>query len=819
MNKLLRGIFIGVFVIAVLVLQSCKEQNALTNSTISKGFVDLSNWDFEKDGIVKLNGDWEFYWNTFLMDSLRKSEDKMVSGFMYVPGLWNKKIINKFEIPSHGYASYRLKLKLPLNEELGIKYLNSATSCEVFIDGNSHYSSGKPGKTITQTEPSYKPSIITFKPQTEQVEVVLQIANYHHKKGGQWEPIIIGAKDQITQIRDRNVFIELILIGSIFIMAMFHLLVFFKHRFEKPLFYFGLFSMLIGIKMLMSGEFTIYMFFDADWLSIVRIDYLSFYLAVMFFSLYIKSLYPNFNKLISVSVVAISLLFSISVLILPLNYFSYGMFYFQVFTIIGGLFAFVLLVRAVKQKREGALYLSYGFLLLFICMVHDILNENEIFYSISLVPIGITLFIFFQALVLSSRIRFALYSNKQLSEELIIQNAEYAELNEKYKTQNKNLTIAKEKAEESDRFKSAFLANISHEIRTPMNGILGFTELLSENDISDDKRKRYLSIVKERGHYLLGVINDIIDVSKIETGHIDLRLEPTSVNELFDDLFNNYFHLANLKNLNLVKTISLPDHDSIMLADRQKLKQILDNLMSNALKFTQKGKVEFGYYLKDDFIQFYVKDTGIGLSESETEVIFDRFNQANKSIGQKYGGTGLGLSIVKAYVEKMGGQIWVNSIKKEGSTFKFTIPYQPQPQPNKNISEPAKPIVVNELMTILLVEDNKTNAFLINEILETKNVEILHAVDGKEAIDLYEKNLNIDLVLMDIKLPDTNGFELIKVLRSIRDEVPFIAQTAYALKGDKEKALDAGFNDYLAKPIDSKKLNSKIDYYNLMRLK
>ncbi|MBN2807601.1 MAG: response regulator [Prolixibacteraceae bacterium] len=814
MSKVSAFWFFSILILCALLVQSCSKGSKVKTPQVVAGSIDLSHWDFERDGTLKLNGDWEFYWNTFLIDSTPNIQNPASTGYLFVPGLWNNKTINNNSLPGQGYASYRLKIKHNTTEELAIKYLNAATSCAVYIDSVLLYKAGNPSTSKKHTLPSYRPAVITFSPQNGQSDLVLQIANFHHRKGGQWEPLILGTEKQISQLRNRQVFMELFSIGGIFIIALFHLLIYLHHRYEKTLLYFGMFALLISFKFLVSGEFTIYLLGNIPVVQLVRIDYLSFYLAIMAFLFFFKTLFPNeINHKVAQFIKLAAIVFSLSV-VLPMKIFSHGVLYFQLIAIVGGIYVLISLGKAIRNRREGSKLFLYGFIMLFVCMVHDIMNENELIYSVSLVPVGLPLFILSQALILSSRIRKALLNNEKLTFDLQQQNEEYLQLNQKYKVQNEQLMIAKEKAEESDRFKSAFLANISHEIRTPMNGILGFAELLSNRELPEVKRSRYLTILKERGHHLLGVINDIIDISRIETGHIDLRIEAVNINALFNELFDSYYHVTEKKQVRLIRKVTLPDSRAMLLTDKQKVRQIMDNLLSNAVKFTRSGEIEFGYHLKAEHrIEFYVRDTGIGLKENEVSKIFDRFNQANPLIANQYGGTGLGLSIVKAYVEKMGGNIQVVSVPDSGSLFHFSLIYNPVQLENPDLNQNQSMTAPKANLMILLIEDNPDNAFLVEELLTEIDARVLHAADGASAYDLFRLNPSIDLVLMDIKLPDTNGYDLTRRLKAIRPAIPVIALTAYALLGDKEKALEAGCSDYLPKPVDSRELYAKISRY------
>jgi PAS domain S-box-containing protein len=363
------------------------------------------------------------------------------------------------------------------------------------------------------------------------------------------------------------------------------------------------------------------------------------------------------------------------------------------------------------------------------------------------------------------------------------------------------LQKAKEKAEESDKLKSAFLANMSHEIRTPLNGILGFASMLNYPEVSEVKRKHFIEIIQEGGQRLLQIVNDIIDISKIETGQIEITESGTCINDIIIGLYTFYMPIARKNSINLYLQKALNDYQATVLTDKNKLHQILQNLLSNAIKFTHKGYVKFGYILKDDVLEFYVEDTGIGIPSELHDKIFERFRQADTTLEKYYGGTGLGLSIAKAYVEKMNGKIWLLSEPDKGSKFYFTIPYKPVHEAVSQYKNKDKYKTCTQGLTILVVEDDDVNFLYLEEILTNLELKVLHAKNASEALELFKKYPKIKIVLMDIKLPDMSGYEATKKLKQLNPNLIIIAQTAYAMSGDRDKAIASGCNEYIAKPI------------------
>ena len=383
------------------------------------------------------------------------------------------------------------------------------------------------------------------------------------------------------------------------------------------------------------------------------------------------------------------------------------------------------------------------------------------------------------------------------------------------KTYLAELIAAKEKAEESDRLKSAFLANISHEIRTPMNGILGFSELLKETLLSGEEQSGYIDLIQESGKRMLNLINDLIDISRIEAGETRVHLCETSVNNLLCDLNDFFKPEADKKGLHLHCSAGVPDNESIIKTDSAKLNQILCNLIQNALKFTRSGGVDIGYTKKDDHLEFYVIDTGIGIPVDMKEKIFDRFHQLNNSLTRNYEGAGLGLSISQAYAEMMGGSIRVESVMGAGSTFSFTIPYNPTLHP-KDSQHSSQPSVLStqhpaQSFTILIAEDDSVCRLVLATLLKADNITILSAVNGQEAVDMVRQHPEINLVFMDIKMPVMNGYEATRHIKEFRPDLPVIAQTAFTSAENRENAIKAGCDGFITKPIKKSELHSLVD--------
>jgi signal transduction histidine kinase/CheY-like chemotaxis protein len=390
------------------------------------------------------------------------------------------------------------------------------------------------------------------------------------------------------------------------------------------------------------------------------------------------------------------------------------------------------------------------------------------------------------------------------------------DLFEENSNQKIELINAKIKAEEGDRLKSSFLANLSHEIRTPMNAINGFTELIINTKISKSEEVDYLNIIEKSGKNLVSIIDDLIEMSKIESNqltpnHVVINLE-SCINELYETV------KITIKNKNidfrLIKSKTSSEFN--IITDEIKLKQVIINLLTNAIKFTEEGSVTLGFEIDENnkLIHFTVKDTGLGIDENNHKNIFDRFRRVDSDISVKVGGLGLGLAISKAYIDLLSGTISLSSKIGEGSTFYFSIPLVYAITENIVV----KQVNNNEInktkeQIILIAEDDNINFLLFQKMMQNKNYKIIRAINGQEAVDICINNPNIDLVLMDIKMPIMTGFEALEQIRPIRPDLPIIAQTAYSSSEDKIKIEEAGFNGYITKPLNRDNLFELINTF------
>ncbi|PKP03303.1 MAG: hypothetical protein CVU14_02085 [Bacteroidetes bacterium HGW-Bacteroidetes-9] len=365
----------------------------------------------------------------------------------------------------------------------------------------------------------------------------------------------------------------------------------------------------------------------------------------------------------------------------------------------------------------------------------------------------------------------------------------------------KELLKAKEKAEESDKLKSSFLANLSHEVRTPMNGILGFAELLLEKSLDEESKRFYVETISQNSNQLLKIISDIIEISKIQTEQLSVNYREFAINDLLTNLENEYREIAGKKMLDLSFQETCTHENLVVISDESKIKHILSHLLDNAIKFTKEGGVILNCYNEGNTLEFEVIDSGIGINPDHAELIFEPFRQGDYELNRKYGGNGLGLSIARAYAELLDGKIRLSSNQHGGSTFTFSLPIKFKTTDIEFDVADLSDIPDYSKFTFLIAEDEHTNYAYIKKLLMPTGASLLKATTGKQVLEILEHNSNINLIFMDIKMPEIDGLEATRTLKKTRPELPVIATTAYAMTGDKDRCTAAGCDGYVAKPI------------------
>jgi len=430
----------------------------------------------------------------------------------------------------------------------------------------------------------------------------------------------------------------------------------------------------------------------------------------------------------------------------------------------------------------------------------NIILSNDFFYaSINLIGMAAAYHIEYYA-------RRDFYLNQQLDEQY--DEVEYLNLNLEKAVEKRTIELveAKNKAEQSDKLKSAFLASMSHEIRTPMNAIIGFSQILEDAE-DDEERTECIELIKSNGNHLLALIDDIMDISKIEAGVFELHESEFSLNELMNEIYKVLEINENVKSkgLKIFVKNALSGSDSIIVADQKRLKQILINLAGNAAKFTDKGFIEMGYRLHINELYFYVKDTGRGIELDKQAFIFERFMQVIENHEPEHEGSGLGLAISKSLIKLFNGDLWVESEIGKGSIFYFNLPFIKGSASTLTFEKTNSEIMEYNWKNkvIVIAEDVATNYLLVKKSLRKTEVELIWAKNGQEAVDECKNNA-VDLVLMDIRMPIMNGLEATRQIKQLFPDLPIIAQTAYAMDGDRERSLQAGCDDYIAKPINLK---------------
>lgn len=748
-----------------------------------KGLLDLRDIDFEKQ-TYDLNGEWEFYWN----ELIPPGGFPTTSEYSYFPALWNDLKRNDNEPSGYGYATYRVNVLLnPTGRNYMLHVEDMYSSFALYLNGVLIMTNGEVGKSKDNYEPKWKPDFVAIHSLKDTNEFVLQIANFDHHKGGATQPISIGEISVMKYKQNNILAYDLVLTGSLAMGGLFFLGLYFFGRHDRAILYFSIFSILYSYRIIGAGYYTLHHLVDLPWRFTIALEYLTLFLSTYFFGKFVQKLYPDeINPIFYNILFVVTLAMSAIVLLFPPNIFTQLVNPFFIVLGIYFVFAIIVYAKAYINKRIGSQYAFYSTIIVLNVFMYNILVHYSVLPLWGAVSFwGYILFFFSQSLILSYRFSFLLKTEKL-------------------------------KAELASQAKSDFLSTISHEIRTPLNAVVGISHLLLMENPRHDQNENLTSL-KFSAEHLTSLINDILDYNKLEAGSVRFEEIEVNLHDLGRRIHHSYLPIALEKQLRLTYIFDERINSSLIL-DMTRMSQILNNLIDNGIKFTQEGEVKMTFELVSNSdntqtICFKIADTGIGIAKDKRALIFERFTQASYSTTREFGGSGLGLSIVKKLLELQGVAIEVVGEEGKGTEFSFIQTFKLGNKEAKTIDtqkdySEAKLIGVK----VLLVEDNKMNVIVAVKFLNNWGIESEVAKNGLEAVAKVRAN-QYDLILMDLQMPELDGYEASRQIREFDKEIPIVALTASALIRVQESVLEAGMNDFVTKPFDPKELYRKILKY------
>lgn len=766
-----------------------------------KGVLDLRHWDFTGNGPVNLSGEWKFYWNRLLTGD-EITHRRPLGGYIMVPGIWNGRIENGRVIAGAGCATYLLRIMLPPRGAtagaLALKLRDIGTAYMLFIDGVRIGASGTVSEAPETAVPGYWPDVIDVAPEGNTMDVMVQVSNYHHRKGGLWEPIMLGTGVALREMREKNIASDFFLFGSIFLMGLYHLVLFALRNKDRSYICFGIFCMLIALRVLVTGEYyAVRLFPSIPWEGILAMEYITFYAAVPVFFMFMQTLFPGeLSERVRTAAVAAGIAFCTIVAAAPPAIYTRTLQAYQGVSVIFCLHGLYAIIRALIRRHEGAVPFFMGFIVLFIAVLNDYLHNNMVIQTGYLVPCGLVLFIVSQAFLLSLRFSRTVSAVEHLTGELESKNRKLMDL---------------------DEMKDDFLATVSHELKTPLHGIIGIAESMIDGRCGklSLESKFNLALITASGRRLSGLVDDIHDFSRLKNCDMKLSLGPVDMRSLVDVVFAFIRPLIGARHLALINSIN--PGGPLACGDEHRVQQILYNLVGNAVKHSSASRVVVASRMIEDTGEVEVSVTDSGGPAPEVQFY---------ETGVAGGCDGIGLSISRKLAELHGGSFRAESNPGGGSAFLFTLPVWNGGDTNARDEASALPAVLpadearqndhtgygpQRSGRILVVDDDIINIQLMRNNLFADGFNVDSAVNGDEALGRLARD-RYDLVLLDLMMPGISGLQLCGEIRKRFSliEMPVIILTARHGIAGLVAGFECGANDYLLKPIHRDELLARV---------
>lgn len=803
------------FLVAIIILISLIfpgfniKGSDISQPVAQNGYLDLSSWDYDKNGNVKLEGEWEFYWNKLLTPEDFKTEAAgEPDGYIRVPSAWTHSI-GKTELSEDGAATYRLKVQLSeAQRAMGIKTTSIRLCYRIFIDGNEVLESGNPALAKDRGYSAANiPYSTAFYPKDKEVEIIVQVAAYDFREGGIVQNIYLGKQDDISRLAARNSFLNVFLASSLFITGLYYLFIFIGRRKDLSVLYYSIYALLFSFFEILYEEKVLMQLsrsLAAQYGNSIKVQNILLYLTIIFLALFVHKIAAGIvPKWFRNGILIVFGGYSIAFAILPLRLASHSQNIFLLLGMAAYAFIIVMLTVAVLKKRYSSLdrselvrlIIAFGCALIYFMAgtlyLNNVTNNNYIGYVAMLI--------------------FIVSISSLLSEQY----------NKSYNTIEKMST----ELQMLDKLKDEFLANTSHELRTPLNGIINITSSVMEtsNGKLDEVQQRNLQVVVSAARRLYNLINDILDISSLKNGEIKLNKRPVDLRSVAE---MTMYVLSQLKGEKKIEFInSIPEGFPPVHADVERLRQIFYNLIGNALKFTERGRIEVGVSTNEK-AEVWIEDTGCGIPEDRLNDIFTSFYQIDSTETREVGGTGLGLSITKTLVELHGGSIWVSSEKGKGSRFTFTLPLakgnKSEIHVENTIRRFDKATEVSGFTTlqerikrkysILAADDDPASLTALFNILDNEGYFVKAVTSGEAVIKELERQTGYNLIILDVMMPKISGLDVLKKIRLRFQpmDIPVLLLTAKARPEDLQAGLEAGANDYIAKPFEALELKARV---------